>query len=89
MTPHTFRHTFAVEYLRANPGDVLRLQAILGHSTLEMVRRYVRYVEQDLMFGYERASPADRLRETTGSQRLTKQRGTQARLRLVADQSDD
>jgi integrase len=38
---HTLRPTFAVEYLKAG-GNVLYLQRILGHTSLEMTNRYVR-----------------------------------------------
>ena len=61
VSPHVFRHTFATEYLR-NGGGELDLQAILGHSTLEMVRRYVHYVQADVAARHATASPLERLR---------------------------
>jgi site-specific recombinase XerD len=56
---HLLRHTFATNYLVKEVGDPLRLQQILGHETLEMVRHYVAVasVEQSLL--ERRASPMD------------------------------
>jgi integrase/recombinase XerD len=54
-TLHSFRHTFAVNYLRRG-GSVFHLQKVLGHSTLEMTRRYANLVTTDLQAVHERVS---------------------------------
>ena len=58
---HTLRHTFAVNYIR-NGGDVFRLQRVLGHSSLEMTRRYVNLQTSDLQAVHERLSVLARVR---------------------------
>lgn len=59
-TPHVFRHTFAVSFLK-NGGDVFTLQRILGHSTLEMTRRYVQLTSNDLIRKHKEVSHLDKL----------------------------
>jgi site-specific recombinase XerD len=47
-TPHTLRHTFAANYLKDHPGDLVGLAALLGHSSLETTRIYVQPTIDDL-----------------------------------------
>ena len=60
-TLHRFRHTFALNFIR-NGGNLFALQDLLGHASLEMVRRYARLAESDLQAAQQRASVADRWR---------------------------
>jgi site-specific recombinase XerD len=58
--PHLCRHTFAVRYL-INGGDVFSLQKILGHSSLEMTRKYVNLASDDIKDKHRLYSPMDKL----------------------------
>ena len=54
-TLHAFRHTFAINYLRKG-GSVFHLQKVLGHSSLEMTRRYANLMTEDLQAIHQRVS---------------------------------
>ena len=57
--PHTFRHSFAINFLR-NGGGEFALQILLGHSSLYMTRQYVStFGAEDSFKAHQKASPVD------------------------------
>lgn len=52
--PHTLRHTFAYQYLQANPDDIRGLAALLGHSNINTVMIYTQPSLEDLNQRMER-----------------------------------
>lgn len=46
--PHMLRHTFAVHFLKKNPGAIFQLARILGHTNIKTTTIYLRFVVEDL-----------------------------------------
>lgn len=61
VSPHTFRHTFAVSFLRAG-GNVFTLKETLGHNSLTIVNRYVAIAQADNTRQHAQFSPVSRLK---------------------------
>ena len=57
---HLYRHTFAKKWI-LNGGDIFRLQKILGHSDLTMVREYVNMFGNELSLDFDRFNPLDNM----------------------------
>ena len=58
-TCHVWRHTFAVNFIKGG-SNVFTLQRILGHSTLDMTRRYIQLTNTDLLRKHKEVSPLNR-----------------------------
>lgn len=58
LYPHLLRHTFATRYLE-NGGNIYALQQLLGHSSLDMVKKYLHLSQRRLISDFERFSPID------------------------------
>jgi integrase/recombinase XerD len=60
-SPHTFRHSCAVSFLRSG-GNQMTLMMLLGHTNIKMTAKYVRLAEADAENQHRQFSPADRLK---------------------------
>ena len=58
LYPHLLRHTFATRYLE-NGGNIYALQQLLGHSSLDMVKKYLHLSQGRLVSDFGRFSPID------------------------------
>ena len=60
IRPHLLRHTFATRYLE-NGGNIYTLQQVLGHTSLEMVKKYVHLTTRKTIEEFSSYSPLDNL----------------------------
>ena len=67
---HLYRHTFAKKWI-LNGGDIFRLQKILGHSDLTVVKEYVQMFGNDLATDFEKFNPLDRMELRNAKPKLT------------------
>lgn len=54
VSPQLLRHTFSHNFLRANPGKIEQLAALLGHESLDTTAIYTRPSNDELTEGLER-----------------------------------
>ena len=50
-----------------NGGDIFRLQKILGHKNMEMVREYVNMFSEDLKEDFEKFNPLNQFKSNKKS----------------------
>lgn len=58
VSPHALRRTFATMSLKAGM-NLMYLQGLMGHATIEMTRRYIQMLDEDLVTAHEGHGPVD------------------------------
>lgn len=61
---HGLRHNFAKGWVQNN-GNMFALQKILGHSSLDMTRKYVRLFSEDIKDDFDKFNPLDTIKRNT------------------------
>jgi Site-specific recombinase XerD len=72
---HLFRHTFAKNWIMSG-GDILRLQRILGHSSLHMVKNYVSLFGNDLKSDFDKFNVLDRITNKNKTEKVSREKIT-------------
>lgn len=70
---HGLRHSFAKGWIMNN-GDTFRLQKMLGHSSLEMTRKYVSIFSDDLKEGFELFNPLENFNKSDNTTQTVRRR---------------
>ncbi len=78
ISPHIFRHTFAIRYLKLG-RDPFSLQELLGHEDMATVKLYMHMNDEDIQEQKRKYSPGDHLPATIPSPRETRRRGYTAK----------
>jgi integrase len=60
VTPHSLRRTFATLSLKAGM-NLIYLQSLMGHSSLEMTKHYIQLLDEDLLIAHQQHGPIDNL----------------------------
>ena len=68
---HGLRHNFAKGWVQNN-GNMFALQKILGHSTLDMTRKYVRLFADDIKEDFDKYSPLDTIKKSSRRTQMVK-----------------
>ena len=76
ITPHIFRHTFAVRYLMLG-GDIFSLQEMLGHEDISTVKNYMHLNDVNVQTQKRKFSPGDHLPTRMPGPNQTRRKGFQ------------
>lgn len=60
VTSHAFRRTFALEFLRGG-GNIYVLAKLMGHASIDVLKRYLAITQDDLKGQHDRYAPGDNM----------------------------